>query len=75
MRGSGGTLAYEGGITYTVPLQTLEKPRRDQVRFSVQIRGGYRYYFGKWDGEAVAGNVTTDSAGKNTVATFELRRR
>jgi hypothetical protein len=75
VRGNGGTLAYEGGITYTVPLQTLEKPRRDQVRFSVQIRGGYRHYFGKWDGEAVAGNVTTDSAGKNIVASFELRRR
>jgi hypothetical protein len=75
IRGNGGTMAYEGGITFTVPLQTLEKPRRDQVRFSVQIRGGYRHYWGKWDGEAIAGNVTTDAAGKNVVATFELRRR
>jgi hypothetical protein len=75
LRGNGGTMAFEGGITFTVPLQTLEKPRRDQVHFSVQIRGGYRHYWGKWDGEAVAGNVTTDQAGKNVVATFELRRR
>lgn len=74
-RGSGGTVAYEGGITFTVPMTNLEKPRRDQVRFSVQIRGGMRHYAGRWDGEAITGNVSTDAAGKNVVATFELRRR
>ncbi len=75
VRGSGGTVAYEGGITFTVPMTTLEKPRRDQVRFSVQIRGGMRHYAGHWDGEAITGNVSSDAAGKNVVATFELRRR
>jgi hypothetical protein len=74
-RGSGGNVAYEGGITFTVPMLTVEKPRRDQVRFSVQIRGGFRHYTGQWDGEAITGNVTTDGAGKNVVGTFELRRR
>ena len=74
-RGSGGTVAYEGGITFTVPMLNLEKPRRDQVLFSVQIRGGVRHYAGRWDGEAITGNVSTDAAGKNVVATFELRRR
>ncbi len=74
-RGSGGSVAYEGGITFTVPMLSLEKPRRDQVRFSVQIRGGVRHYAGRWDGEAITGNVSTDAAGKNVVATFELRRR
>jgi hypothetical protein len=74
-RGSGGTVAYEGGITFTVPMLNLEKPRRDQVRFSVQIRGGVRHYAGRWDGEAITGTVSTDAAGKNVVATFELRRR
>jgi len=74
-RGSGGSVAYEGGITFTVPMLSVEKPRRDQVHFSVQIRGGYRHYTGQWDGEALTGNVTSDAAGKNVVGTFELRRR
>jgi hypothetical protein len=75
VRGSGGTVAYEGGITFTVPMLNLEKPRRDQVLFSVQFRGGVRHYAGRWDGEAITGNVSTDAAGKNVVASFELRRR
>jgi hypothetical protein len=74
-RGGSGTVAYEGGITFTVPMTGLEKPRRDQVRFSVQIRGGMRHYAGRWDGEAITGTVSSDLAGKNVVATFELRRR
>ncbi len=74
-RGSGGTVAFEGGITFTVPMLNLEKPRRDQVRFSVQMRGGVRHYAGRWDGEAITGSVSTDVAGKNVVASFELRRR
>jgi hypothetical protein len=45
-RGSGGNVAYEGGITFTVPMLSVEKPRRDQVHFSVQIRGGFRHYTG-----------------------------
>jgi hypothetical protein len=75
VRGSGGTVAYEGGITLTVPMLNLEKPRRDQVLFSVQFRGGVRHYTGRWNGEAITGNVSTDAAGKNVVASFELRRR
>ena len=43
--------------------------------FSVPIRGAMRYYSGKWDGEKVAGSVSTDSAGRNVVGTFELRPR
>ena len=74
-RGNGGSVAFEGGITFTVPMLTVERPRRDQVRFSVQIRGGLRHYAGQWDGEAITGSVSTDAAGKNGVATFELRRR
>ncbi len=72
---SGGSISYEGGITLTVPLLTLEQARRDQVRFSVQIRGGVRHYAGRWDGEAITGSISTDSAGRDPVATFELRRR
>ena len=58
-----------------MPLLTLEQARRDQVRFSVQIRGGIRHYAGKWDGEAITGSISTDAAGRNVVASFELRRR
>ena len=74
-RRGGGSISYEGGITLTVPLLALEPPRRDQVRFSVQIRGGVRHYVGKWDGEAIVGSISTDAAGRNVVASFELRRR
>jgi hypothetical protein len=70
-----GSISYEGGITFTVPLLTLDQPRRDQVHFSVEIRGGTRHYVGTWNGEALAGSVSTDAAGRNVVASFELRRR
>lgn len=73
-RGS-GTIAYEGGITLTLPLLTVEQTRRDQVRFSVQVRGGVRQYSADWDGEKLSGSIATDSAGRNVVGTFELRRR
>jgi hypothetical protein len=71
----GGSISYEGGITLTMPLLSLEESRRDQVRFSVQIRGGVRHYAGKWDGEAITGSISTDVAGRNVVASFDLRRR
>ena len=74
-RREGGTIAYEGGITLTVPLLTLAQPRRDQARFSVQMRGGIRHYVGAWDGEKLSGSISTDAQARNVVATFELRRR
>jgi len=74
-RRGGGSISYEGGITLTMPLLSVEPSRRDQVRFSVQIRGGVRHYTGRWDGEALAGSISTDAAGRNVVASFELRRR
>ena len=73
LRGS-GTISYEGGLTLTLPLSSLERGR-DRLLFSVPIRGAMRYYSGKWDGEKVAGSVSTDSAGRNVVGTFELRPR
>jgi len=74
-RRGAGSISYEGGITFTMPLLTLEEPRRDQVHFSVEIRGGTRHYVGSWDGEKLSGSVSTDAAGRNVVASFELRRR
>jgi hypothetical protein len=74
-RRGGGTIAYEGGITFTVPLLGLEPRGRDQVRFSVQMRGGTRHYAGKWDGEKLTGTLASDAAGSHVVGSFELRPR
>jgi hypothetical protein len=74
-RREGGSIAYEGGITLTVPLLTFTQPRRDQARFSVQMRGGIRHYVGTWDGEKLAGSISTDAQAQNVVATFEMRKR
>ena len=41
----------------------------------MEIRGGIRHYAGKWDGEALRGSISTDAAGRNAVASFELRRK
>jgi len=69
-----GSISYEGGLTLTMPLASLEPRGRDGVRFSVYIRGGTRYYTGKWDGEKLAGPISTDQEGREVVASFELRR-
>ena len=73
LRGA-GSISYEGGLTLTLPLTSLEKGR-DRLRFSVPIRGAMRYYTGRWDGEKVTGTISTDSAGRNVVGSFELRVR
>jgi hypothetical protein len=70
----GGSITYEGGITFSVPLLSLEQRGRDQVRFSVRMRGGVRYYSGRWDGERLTGTLSKDSAGREVVGSFELRR-
>jgi len=70
-----GSIAYEGGITLTVPFLSLERPRKDEVRFSVEMRGGVRHYSGRWDGEMLKGDIARDAAGRNIVGTFELRPR
>lgn len=73
-RGS-GSVAYEGGITFTLPFLAFDQPRRDQVHFTVEFRGGLRHYVGRWDGEALRGDIARDEAGKNVVGHFELRPR
>jgi len=70
-----GSVAYEGMVTLTVPLLSLEAPQNNTVRFSLQYRGGIRYYNGRWDGQSLAGTISRDPAGTETVATFTLRPR
>jgi hypothetical protein len=73
-RGSTGTIAYEGAMTVSAPLLSVE-PQRGGARFSVEVRGGLRYYQGRWDGAALTGRITPDAAGAQAVGTFELRPR
>jgi hypothetical protein len=70
-----GTQSYEGSVTLTVPLISLEKPQKDSVRYSLMVRGGMRYYVGKWDGQTLTGKISMDAEGKEPVGTFLLRPR
>jgi hypothetical protein len=74
-RPSGGNISYEGTVTLTVPILTLEAQPKSAVRFSVQFRGGLRYYVGQWDGEVLSGQISSDPAGAQPMGTFELRPR
>ncbi len=67
-----GTISYEGGLTVTVPLQSIEQAG-GAVRFSVRIRGGMRRYAGEWDGDRLVGTISTDASGREVVGSFELR--
>ncbi len=71
---TGGSIAFEGGITLTMPFLSLERRGNDQVRFTVEIRGGVRHYVGRWDGQKLVGTISTDEAGKEVVGTFDLHR-
>jgi hypothetical protein len=74
-RSGSGTVAYEGIVTLTVPLLSLETPQRGMAKWSLQFKGGIRYYTGKWDGQSLRGNFSRDSAGASPIGTFELRPR
>ncbi len=74
-RSGSGTVAYEGIVTLTVPLLSLETPQRGNVRFSLQFKGGIRYYAGRWDGQRLSGTISRDPAGASSIGTFELRPR
>ena len=74
-RGSTGTFAYEGVMTVSTPLLSLDQPQRGSVRFHVEVRGGLRYYAGRWDGQALAGKISADPGGSQSLGTFELRPR
>jgi FHA domain/IPT/TIG domain len=74
-RGSTGTIAYEGVVTVSAPLLSVEQPQRGAARFSVELRGGLRYYVGRWDGQALTGKISTDPGASQAIGTFELRPR
>lgn len=70
----GGTISIEAAVTLSLPLLTLEA-RKNEAHWSLQFRGGTRYYTGKWDGQLLTGTIATDPAGKEAVGTFELKPR
>jgi hypothetical protein len=70
----GGVLSHEGAVTVTMPLLSVDA-RKDGARFSLQFRGGLRYYLGKWDGQALSGKIASDPGGADAVGTFELKPR
>jgi hypothetical protein len=74
-RGRGGSLVYEGGISVSVPLLSVEQIPKDTVRYVLEFRGGRRYYLGRWDGRKIAGRISSDVSGRGDVGAFELSPR
>ena len=60
-----GTLTYQRALTITVPLTSVEQGRDGSVRFEAQAGRGTRYYSGKWEGQKIAGKISSDTAGCN----------
>ncbi len=73
--GRGGTFSLEGGLSLSVPLQSVERVRADGVRFAIRMAGGVRHYAGRWDGSRLRGEVSSDAAGRERLGTFELAPR
>lgn len=73
--GRGGTFSLEGGLSLSVPLQSVERVRADGVRFAIRMAGGMRHYVGRWDGSRLRGEVSSDAAGRERLGTFELAPR
>jgi len=74
-RGRGGSLVYEGGISVSVPLLSVDQIPSDTVRYVLEFRGGRRYYLGRWDGRKIAGRISSDASGRGDVGAFELSPR
>ena len=70
-----GTLTYQRALTITVPLTSVEQGRDGSVRFEAQAGRGTRYYSGKWDGQKIAGKISSDTAGQEVIGNFDLEKR
>jgi hypothetical protein len=71
-RGRTGSYTYEGGLSLSVPLLSLEQPQRGVVHFSLRMRGSPRYYEGRWDGARITGRISSAPGGSGDLGTFEL---
>jgi len=70
-----GTLTYQRALSLTVTLTNIAQARDGSVRFEAQAGRGLHYYSGKWDGQRIAGKITSDPTGQAVVGSFELERR
>jgi hypothetical protein len=71
-RGNSGTLTYERALSMSVPVLAVQQPQRGAVHFEVRVGSGTRFYRGRWDGSRITGKLSSDSAGRTEVGTFEL---
>ncbi|MGE3373249.1 MAG: IPT/TIG domain-containing protein [Vicinamibacteria bacterium] len=69
-----GELTYMKPLQVTVPLREVVRPRLGSVRFAVQTGSRTRYFLGAWDGEMLAGAISSTADGQSPVGRFELRR-
>jgi hypothetical protein len=72
IKGGSGTLTYEGALTMSVPLSNASQ-QKTTVRFTTQLRGGTRRYTGTWDGQKIAGKISSQTGAD--VGTFELTQK
>jgi hypothetical protein len=70
-KGNGGSFAYEGGVTMSLPILSAEQ-QKGNVRFSIQFRGVVRRYLGRWDGKKLAGKISSDAQDKGDIGSFEI---
>jgi hypothetical protein len=72
---AGGTLTYERALSLTLPLLSVEQPRRGTVRYALQGGSRARYYEGTWDGQRIRGRLFSDAERTAEVGSFELERK
>jgi hypothetical protein len=70
--GDTGSLAYEGGVRVSMPLQDVQQDRKGKVRFYILLAGGPRYYVGQWDGQKVSGTISSSPDGPGDLGPFDL---
>ncbi len=73
-RGRSGTFAYDGGVSVTLPLWSVEA-QKNSVSFGVEAGGRRRHYVAQWDGSRLAGTISTQEGGKGDLGNFELTPR
>ncbi len=73
-KGRGGTFAYEGGLSVSLPLWGVA-PQKNGVRFGVEAGGRRRHYAAQWNGSRLTGTISTQEGGKGDLGTFELSPR
>ncbi|HEX6739092.1 MAG TPA: IPT/TIG domain-containing protein, partial [Vicinamibacteria bacterium] len=71
----GGTLTYERALSLTLPLLSVEQPRRGTLRYVMRSGARIRYYEGTWDGQKVKGRIFSDPERSAEVGAFELERK